>query len=561
MVKRLLALFNKEISGLHEAAYLLATFAFLSQILALIRDRLLAYQFGASHLLDIYYAAFRIPDFIFISIASMVSISVLVPFLTERFVNNKENVKSFIDQTFSVFFFAIFAVAAIVFVFDPYIVPKVLPGFANDPLLPDLILATRILLLSPILLGISNFFASITQLYNRFFLYATSPIVYNIGIIFGIIVLYPIFGLPGLMFGVTIGAFLHLFIQVPFIVSQKMFPKILWKVNFGSIKRVVLLSLPRTLTLSSNQIATFFLIALASLMSTGSIAIFNYSFNLQSVPLAIVGVSYSSAAFPMLSRLLSGGQKGKFLEHMIIATRHIIFWSIPIMVMFIVLRAQIVRVILGSGQFSWSDTRLTAATLAIFVLSLVPQSLLLLFVRAYYSDGRTWKPMVINLISSTLIVVFGFIMIHFFNTFLTFKYFIESLFRVADVPGTAVLMLALAYSIGVTINMIIHWVAFEHDFKGFTKATITPFWEVFSASVIGGFLTYNFLDFFGGIFNLDTFVGIFLQGFVAGIIGIIIILAILKLLKNDELKDVWKTLHHRIWKAGAVAPDVDVERL
>src|SRR3972149_427019 len=110
---------------------------------------------------------------------------------------------------------------------------------------------------------------------------------------------------------------------------------------------------------------------------------------MQSVPLAIVGVSYSTALFPTISRLFSEGNRQKFVSEMIIAARHIVFWSIPITVLFIILRAQIVRTILGAGEFSWSNTRLAAAALAIFSISVLAQSLSLLFVRAYYASGRT----------------------------------------------------------------------------------------------------------------------------------------------------------------------------
>ena len=171
MVRRILNFISQEISGLHEAAYLLALFALFSQVLALVRDRLLAHVFGASHTLDVYYAAFRIPDLIFVSIASMVSISVLLPFLIEKIEKAGEGKgREFVDQVFSIFFLAIVAVSVVVYFFVPELVSIALPGFANDALKPELIALTRILLLSPILLGFSNFLASITQMYNRFFL-------------------------------------------------------------------------------------------------------------------------------------------------------------------------------------------------------------------------------------------------------------------------------------------------------------------------------------------------------------------------------------------------------
>src|SRR5262249_13533850 len=134
------------------------------------------------------------------------------------------------------------------------------------------------------------------------------------------------------------------------------------------------------------------LIALASFLAPGSIAIFNFAYNLQSVPLTIIGTSYSVAAFPTFARLYAQGAKDEFTRFAEDALRHIIFWSIPCTIFMIVLRAQIVRTVLGAGQFNWDATRLTAAALALFLLSLLAQSGTFLISRAYYASGDTRKP-------------------------------------------------------------------------------------------------------------------------------------------------------------------------
>jgi len=84
MVKRIFALLHKESNGIHDAALLMGIFTLLSQVLALVRDRSLAHFLGPSAHLDVYYAAFRVPDFLYVSIASLVSITVLIPFLIKR---------------------------------------------------------------------------------------------------------------------------------------------------------------------------------------------------------------------------------------------------------------------------------------------------------------------------------------------------------------------------------------------------------------------------------------------------------------------------------------------
>ncbi len=555
MVKKVLHILNREISGLHEAAYLLGAFALGSQVLALVRDRLFASTFGASRVLDLYYAAFRIPDFIFVTVASVVSVSVLVPFFIEKLKQGEKEGKGFIDNSFSVFFVAIIAISVITFFLIPFILPFILPGFGEDPLKSNLIILARIMLLSPIFLGISNFLASITQIYNRFLIYAISPLLYNCGIIVGIVFLYPIFGVAGLAWGVAFGAFLHCAIQVPFIRQKNLFPAFSFSFDFSSIKQVVFISLPRTLTLASNQIATFFLVALASLMGAGSIVIFNFSWNLQSVPLSIVGASYASAVFPALSRFVAQGEWDNFIKNVALSARHIIFWSLPLMALFVVLRAQIVRTVLGAGNFDWSDTRLTAACLAIFILSVVPQSLLLLFVRAYYALGKTRKPLIINVFSSVSIVVLGYLFMRWFEEIPLFRYFIESLFKVENLSLSVVLVLPLAYTLGTGINAILHWWSFEREFRGFTRSVISTFFTSFSSAVIMGYATYLFLNVFDDIFKVNTVVGIFLQGFCSGILGIAIGVSVLVLMKNEEIQDVWRTLRAKIWKAKITGTD------
>jgi putative peptidoglycan lipid II flippase len=558
MVKRIFNILNKEIVGLHQAAYLLGMFAFLSQILALIRDRLLASSFGAGSMLDVYYAAFRIPDFIFVSIASFVSITVLIPFLADRInfekEQNKENAKKFISDIFTVFIVVIVAVTGVIFLFVPFFADIIAPGFSAEQK-KEFIILSRILLASPILLGLSSMLGSVTQVYRKFFIYAGAPILYNVGIIIGILFFYPIFGLFGVAIGVILGALLHFLIQIPVVVAHGLMPKFSFHVNISEIKKVVFLSFPRTLTLSSNHITLIILVALASLMIDGSISVFNFSFNLQSVPLSIIGVSYSIAAFPTLSRLFSKGNRKEFCESIVMASRHIIFWSIPAIVLFIVLRAQIVRVILGSGQFDWSDTRLTAASLAVFSVSILAQSLQLLFVRGYYAAGRTKVPLFVNVFSAIFTISLGFLLVNIFQTSQVFRYFIESLLRIDDISGSSVVMLPLAYSIGIITNAGLLWMFFARDFKEFSLSIERAFAHSFAASIIMGFVAYRFLVVFSSIFNLDTFLGVFLQGFFAGILGIIAGVFIMVLLGNQEIAEIVYSIKHKLKGIVIVAPD------
>lgn len=559
MVKKLFEAIGREIKGLHEAAYILAFFALSSQLLALVRDKLLAYTFGAGQALDVYYAAFRIPDLIFVSIGSLVSASVLLPFFIERFSRSRDEGREFSDAVFSVFFVLMIIVSGAVFLLAPWLVPKVLPGFIGDPYMPDLVTSMRIMLLSPLLLGLSNLFSSLTQMRHRFLVYAASPLLYNVGIIIGVLFIYPVFGIPGLAAGVAIGAFFHMAIQLPFIAEEGLIPRFGLRLKWNVIKAVALTSLPRTITLASSQLASFALIALASLMSAGSISVFNFGFNLQSVPLTIIGASYSSAVFPTLSRLYFERNLKEFLDKLITSARHIIFWSMPLMVLFIVLRAQIVRTVLGAGKFDWADTRLTAAILALFVVSTIGQSLVTLFIRAFYAEGKTRTPLFLNAISAAIIIGAGYVLTKAFYSFPVFAYFLEELLKVSGQPGTSVLVLGLAFSIGVLLNTVFHWFAFERSHPGFSKPVIATLFHSFSASVIMGYAAYLSLRIFAAAFPLERVWGIFMQGLCAGIVGIIVGILVLAILRNVELAEVWNTLHRKFWKAPV--PPAEVEHL
>ncbi|MEX1027579.1 MAG: lipid II flippase MurJ [Candidatus Paceibacterota bacterium] len=544
MVNKLIKLIHREIAGIHQAAYILGIFALSSQLLGLFRDRLLAGFFGASRTLDIYYAAFRVPDFLFLTVASIVSLSVLLPFFVERLTDSPERAKLFLDRAFSAFFMIVIGLSVVAYFAMPYVVPYVFPGFQTGEL-DQVVSLSRLLLLSPILLGISNLFAAVTQAYQRFLLYAISPLLYNVGIIAGVLFLYPTFGITGVVYGVIAGAVLHAAVQVPFVVSKGFFPRFTLGWNVPDVRRVLFTSAPRRIALSINHIAIIFLLSIASLMAEGSIAIFQFSFNLQSVSLSIIGASYSVAAFPALTRLFSKGDMPTFLRQFTTAARHIVFWALPLTALFIVLRAQIVRTVLGSGRFDWADTRLTAAALAIFIVSLVFQALMLLFVRGYFAVGNTRTPFWINIFSGAVIVVSGFGLWYLFEASAVFRSALGGILRVSDLDGIAVLVLPLAYTLGFLVNGALLWFFFERDFGHRIQGVFSSFWQSLAGATLTGVTAYGVLQVLSTVFDLNTFIGIFLQGAIAGCVGASVGLGVLWSLGSRELAELYSSLSRR----------------
>ncbi|MEK7461880.1 MAG: lipid II flippase MurJ [Patescibacteria group bacterium] len=557
MVRKIFSFLYRETSTINQAALLLGLFAFLSQVLAFLRDRLLAHIFGAGAELDIYYAAFRIPDFIFVTVASVVSLSVLIPFIIEEEGRGSEALRGFINNIFSFFSILIIVISGVAFILMPFVSKILFKGF-SDAALVEVIFISRILLLSPIILGFSNLLGSLVQAYNRFTIYALAPLLYNAGIIVGIIFIATYLGVMGVALGVIIGASLHALVQIPFVVKQRLFPRFSYRFNFVLIARVVKISMPRTLTLSMSALSMIFLVSLASLMSVGSISILSFSFNLQSVPLSIIGVSYSLAVFPTLSRRFKENNLNAFLEQMMVTARFIIFWSLPISALLIVLRAQIVRVVLGSGLFNWNDTRLTAASLALFALSSMFQSLLLLFIRGFYSAGFTRTPFVINLVSTFILLASTWGLVHVFYLSEDFRYFISALLKVEDLSDTAVLMLPLGFSFATIINGFIHWLAFERLFRGFSRGTAKIVFECLGVSIIMGAVAYIGLNIFARLIDISSLFGIFLQGCLSGIMAIGAGILILFILKSRELSEIWNVIHGKFWKTKVIAADPEI---
>ena len=550
-------LLAREVSSINQAALLLGFFAFLSQVLAFLRDRLLAHIFGAGQALDIYYAAFRIPDFLFVTVASVVSLSVLIPFIIEKDARGREDLRVFIDNIFTFFLCLMGVTAALAFWLMPEISAFLFRGLSPGAL-EEVISLSRLLLLSPIILGISNLYGSLTQAYNRFTVYAMAPLLYNAGIIIGIIAWGEKWGVKGVVYGVIIGALLHALVQAPFLIKEKLLPKPKLKLDFSTIKKVAMISVPRTLTLSMSSIAIVALVALAARMVEGSISILSFSVNLQSVPLSLIGVSYSLAAFPTLTRQFRDKNLEGFLAQMVESARFILFWSLPLAALLIVLRAQVVRTLLGTGLFDWPATRLTAAALALFVLSSVFQSLMLLFMRGFYSAGFTKRPFFINLLTTIILIFSSYFLVDAFYQYETFRYFVTTLMKVENVTGSAVLMLPLGFSLGTALNCLILWWAFEREFPGFTRGTARSIFESLGAACLMGAASYLGLNFLDTVFNLETLTGIFLQGFLAGLFGITVGIIVFWALKSRELSQVTKAFRARFWRASAIATDPEI---
>lgn len=234
---------RRPVRGLHQAAYLLAGLTLASQLLALVRDRIFAHEFGAGATLDLYYAAFKIPDLVFALVGSLVSAYVLIPLIAE---SDKEKSEDLIGQTLAFLALVGGGICLVLAVLAPYLLRALFPELMQGASAASFVLLARILLIQPLLLSASGILGSVTQVKRRFFLFALSPVLYNLGIIFGTLALYPALGVSGIGAGVVLGALAHIAVNIPVFIETRMVPRIRIP-SPRLIGSIVLHSVPRPL--------------------------------------------------------------------------------------------------------------------------------------------------------------------------------------------------------------------------------------------------------------------------------------------------------------------------
>ena len=526
---------NSKSKKISSAALVVAFFGLISRIFGLWRDRMLAGEFGAGQTLDIYYAAFKIPDLVYnLLIVGAIS-SAFIPVFHDYLIKDKDEIWRFVGNVLNILLLALLIFSAILILFAPWLIFFIAPGFDQASL--DLtVKISRVLFLSPLLLGISALISALLQAHSRFLITSLAPIFYNLGIIFGIIFLAPSFGIWGLAYGVILGAFLHFIIQVPSLLNIGFKPKIILDFKNPGLIKIIKLWFPRTLGLLALQINSIVATAIASSLAIGSIAIFNFADNLRWVPIGIIGVAFSTAAFPAMSLAYAQGKKDLFLKRFSLAVRQTFFIVIPISLLFFVFRAQIVRIILGTGEFGWDATRLTAAVLGLFSFGIFAAALLPLFTRAFFAFHNTKTPVFINIVSMAINVTLSFLFVTAFIKFPILSHILADFLKVNDIKGVAILGLPLAITIASIINIAWHWLDLKKNIGDFgtfeIKKSLT---KIIIASVVGVIFAYAGLYLLNIVFNTRTVFGLFLQTSGAFILAAFSYLTVAFILKSEEI--------------------------
>lgn len=472
LFKKTFFLLSSKQTSILSAASVIMLAVVTSRVLGLFRDRLLAERFTPTEL-GVYYAAFRIPNMIFELLVMGVLATAFIPVFTS-YLDTKGRQEAFkmASSVINLGVIAFFLFSLPILVFSRQICILLAPGF-NEHEIGMMSSFTQIMIIAqvfPFIFG--NFFTGILQSFRNFLIPAVAPIVYNVGIILGIIFLTSSQGIYAPVWGVALGAVLFTLIQVPFIIAHGY--KHAWSVSLfhPGTKEVGKLMLPRTLGLAVSQIDTTFDLILSTLLGPAAVTYFNFAQHLQQLPIGLFGASIAQAALPSLSSLYAQKKESQLQETIISSFLQILFLVIPLSAFLIVLRIPIVRLVFGASTlFDWDATVTTGKTLAFFSISLFAQSQIHLLARGFFAIHDSKTPVILGGITVLL------------NTFLSLVFILYY--------HLGVWSLGLSTSIASILDMVLLLIYLEKKIKGIIgKNLLINSVKIVLAGVITGVALY-----------------------------------------------------------------------
>ena len=505
-------------------AVILGVSSVVSRLLGLVRNRLLSGEFGTGFASDAYFAAFRLPDFLFNLLVLGALSSAFIPVFAEYLAKKKRDEAFMVARSlFTVMFFVLAVLTVVLFLFaEPlsYLVAADWVGEQRE-LLVRLI---RIMLLSPLFFGLSNVLTGILNSFRRFVATAAAPVMYNVGIIAGLVFLTPTLGIEGAAWGVAFGSFLHLLTQVP--TARRLGFSFMPAFQFfhEGVKKIFTLLLPRTIGMAMTQINLLIVAFLATRMEEGSLSQFQYATDLQSFPLGVFGFSFAVSAFPLLAEAASKNQESKFRSAFSHAFTQILFWLLPASAFLLLLREHLVRLVLGTGAFDWPATLATASALGFLGLSLFAQGLVPLLARTFYALQDTRTPVMVSILSLVLNIGLSFVF----------------------APVLGVVGLALAFTLGTLVNLVVLlvWLRVrvgDLDDARLLRNTLI----IVAATVVAGIAGFGAIRLTDPLLDTTRYLGLALQAFAALGVGALVYLSINRLFKLEELSGMFAAARAR----------------
>ncbi len=409
-------LFKRKQTNILSAAIILMVMILASGILGLIRDRLLAANFfipGQQWQLDIYFASFRIPDMIFQVLVLGTLSAAFIPVFSEYLVEDEKRAYSLANSVLNLGMIIYFLLAGLVFVFAKPLSILITHSLSAEEL-NLMVSLIRMLLIAQGFFVYSNFLTGILQSNQRFLLPAFSSVLYNLGIIIGIIVLTPVVGIYGPILGVVLGALLHGLVQYPLAKNLGFNYSFKLDLKDKGIKKIAKLMVPRTLSFALDQISLSFAVFVATSLAAGSLSIYNFAQHLSNLPISLFGLTIGQAALPTLARE-SKKDLNNFKELFISSFHQIFYLALPASIILLVLRVPTVRLAFGAKNFPWEATLLTGQVVGVLALSIFSQGAIELLVRTFYAFQDTVTPLILKLVAVLVNVGLSFIFVFKFD--------------------------------------------------------------------------------------------------------------------------------------------------
>ena len=388
-----------------------------SRLLGALRAVAIANEYGTSAELDAFWVAIRLPDLVFQVLAGATLAAAFIPvyasYVARRGDDEAWRLASIVLNWVLL---ATIALATVVFLAAEWIVPAMAPGLGEglpnqDELRHDAIFLTRMMLVSPILFAVSGMITGILNARQHFLLPAFAPMLYNLAIIAGAVLLSDRYGVEGLAIGVIVGSGLHLAIQLPALAAAgfRLVPSL--NLREPGVQRVLRLMGPRMIGLAAAQVNLVVLTFFASFEGAAAISALNFAWLILLFPVGLFGMSLAMAVFPSLAAQAARGDHGAVREMVASTLRFTMFLSLPAGVAMIFLREPLVRTLLEHGSFDEVSSALVSATLLYFAIGLFAHSAIEVLSRGFYALGDTRTPvafavgsMILNLVLAAILV-------------------------------------------------------------------------------------------------------------------------------------------------------------
>jgi putative peptidoglycan lipid II flippase len=383
-----------------------------SRALGLLREVIIAQQFGTSPEYGAYLAAFRVPDTLFQVIAGGALGSAFIPtFTTYLARGDRAGAQRLAAGVINLILAALSLLALVMAVFAPWLVAHIVaPGFppAQQMLTADLM---RLMLISTVVFGVSGIVMGILNAQQHFLVPALAPIIYNVAIIGGALGLGPVFGVYGLAVGVVVGAFGHLLIQMPALARAGFRWQPVLDVRDDGVREVGRLMGPRMIGLAVTQLSFLVNTILASGLGAESLAALNYAWLLMLLPQGVVAQALATAVFPTFSAQVARGERAQMRATFSTALRSLLFLVLPAAVGLLIAREPLIALLLQRGKFNAASTSLTAFALQFYALGLLGHSILEIITRAFYALHDTRTPVIVGVAAVALNIALSLLLI------------------------------------------------------------------------------------------------------------------------------------------------------